>query len=228
VVKPDYLIVAAPTGNAISTAERSVLWIKLESFGKSAHAGSTWLGDNAVERMVRLIARLQGDLMPQIALRQGDNVRSTLNIGQFHGGTNTNMVPDFCQVQIDRRLLHSEDPEKALAEIVACLEAAGEPEGSWSVQMVRCTNAYRSPRDGVLVTALADAVTSVTGKPALFSPAVGVSDGHYFAKDGIEIVNIGPGAGGGHDSNETVPIDQMIEAAMIQLHLIDKLLGART
>lgn len=224
-VKPDYLIVAAPTGNAISTAERSVLWIVLDSFGKAAHAGSPWLGDNAVERMVRLVSRLQRDLMPQIKLRQGDDVRSTLNIGQIHGGSNTNMVPDFCRVQIDRRLLHSEDPDTAFGEIIACLAAADEPEGSWNLQMVRCTNAYRSPRDGILVAALADAVASVTGRPAVYSPAVGVSDGHYFARDGIEIVNIGPGAGGGHDSNETVPIDQMIEAARIQLLLIDKLLG---
>ena len=47
-----------------------------------------------------------------------------------------------------------------------------------------------------------------------FLNATGVSDGRYYADDGIEIINFGPGSGAqGHAANESVPIAEMVEAA---------------
>ena len=52
------------------------------------------------------------------------------------------------------------------------------------------------------------------------------SDGRYYADDGIEIINFGPGSGvQGHAANESVPIAQMAEAATIQLDVVRRLVG---
>ena len=57
-----------------------------------------------------------------------------------------------------------------------------------------------------------------TGRKPKFLNATGVSDGRYYADDGIEIINFGPGSGAqGHAANESVPISEMVEAAEIQL-----------
>ena len=57
-----------------------------------------------------------------------------------------------------------------------------------------------------------------TGRKVKFLNATGVSDGRYYADDGIEIINFGPGSGAqGHAANESVPIAEMVEAADIQL-----------
>ena len=54
----------------------------------------------------------------------------------------------------------------------------------------------------------------------------GVSDGRYYADDGIEIINFGPGSGAqGHAANESVPVSEMVEAAGIQLEVVQRLLG---
>jgi len=59
-----------------------------------------------------------------------------------------------------------------------------------------------------------------------FLNATGVSDGRYYADDGIEIINFGPGSGAqGHAANESVPISEMVEAAEIQLEVVQRLLG---
>ncbi len=57
---------------------------------------------------------------------------------------------------------------------------------------------------------------------------VGVFDGRYFARDGIEIIDFGPGEGSeGHAPNESTPIAQLEQAARIQLRLLQTLLGVR-
>ena len=65
-----------------------------------------------------------------------------------------------------------------------------------------------------------------TGRKVKFLNATGVSDGRYYADDGIEIINFGPGSGAqGHAANESVPIAQMVEAATIQLDVVRRLVG---
>ena len=225
-VSPDLLCLGAPTSNALITSERGVMWTAIETTGKAAHAGAPETGDNAIARMLRLLTALDRDLFPAIAARRDGALRSTYNIGQFHGGANTNVVPSRCRVEIDRRLLPGETVAAAHAEIVAALEGAGEPEGSWHAEMMRGTNGFASSREGTLVTALMAATRSATGREARFLDAVGASDGRWFADDGIEIVNFGPGGGSeGHAANEFGRRAELEESAAIHLALVERLHG---
>jgi acetylornithine deacetylase/succinyl-diaminopimelate desuccinylase-like protein len=144
----------------------------------------------------------------------------------INGGHNTNVVPSACRVEIDRRLLPDETVESAYQEIEAIIAACGEPAGMVALERLRGTNGFRAPADGALVKEFSAAIEAETGKPPRFLNATGVSDGRYFADDAIEIVNFGPGSGDqGHAANESVPIDQMVQAALIQRDLVTRLLG---
>lgn len=225
-VRPDYLVLGAPTENQLIIAERGVMWVRLTTRGRASHAGDPASGDNAIERMIRLINALQGELAPCLASRADGEAHSTMNLGQFHGGTNTNVVPSECTVEIDRRLLPDETVDSAFREIAKIIGAVGEPEGSFDAELLTGTNGFKAPRNGVAVAALCSAVEARTGKAARFATAVGASDGRHFASDGIEIINFGPGAGAkGHAANESVPVAQLIDAALIQLALVDTVLG---
>ena len=82
---------------------------------------------------------------------------------------------------------------------------AGEPKSFYTVEFLTGSNGFFAPENGA---------------------AVGVSDGRYYADDGIEIINFGPGSGAqGHAANESVPIGQMVEAATIQLDVVRRLVG---
>jgi acetylornithine deacetylase/succinyl-diaminopimelate desuccinylase-like protein len=227
-VAPDMLCLGAPTSNALITSERGVMWVAVETTGKAAHAGAPETGDNAIERMLRLMVCLQDRLFPRIAARRDGILRSTINIGQIHGGANTNVVPSRCRIEIDRRLLTGETVDEAYAEILEVLKGCGEPDGSWSAELMRGTNGFSSARDGALISTLAAAVKDVTGETARFHEAVGASDGRYFAEDGVEIVNFGPGGGSeGHAANEFVSMSELQTSAAIHLALVEKLLGLR-
>ena len=105
IVKPDILLLGAPTDNSLITTERGVLWVEVTTTGRPAHAGQPEDGDNAILRMIRIINRLNSEMSSRLSQRIDGDMRSTINIGKLHGGKNTNVVPSKCIAQIDRRLL---------------------------------------------------------------------------------------------------------------------------
>jgi succinyl-diaminopimelate desuccinylase len=149
-----------------------------------------------------------------------------VNIGMFHGGHNTNVVPSACTVEIDRRLLPEEKVKDAFRELKQVIDGVGEPKGQYAVEFLTGTNGFTAPANGATVAAFEAVVKKQTGRKVKFLNATGVSDGRYYADDKIEIINFGPGSGAqGHAANESVPVAEMVEAAKIQLEVVDRLLG---
>jgi len=225
-MRPDMLLMGAPTENTVFVAERGVLWVEITTRGRSAHAGEPDAGDNAISRMLRVCAALEAGMTWRLPARVDGDMRSTVNLGRIAGGENTNVVPNVCTAQIDRRLLPGEYADDAYAEICELVAAAGEPEGTVRVERLRATDGFKGAPDGPLAAALAGAVQARTGHPAAFSSPIGVSDGRYFARDGVEIVGFGPGIGSqGHAANESIEVAALVEAAVILHRTVEGLLG---
>ena len=225
-VRPDALILGAQTENNLIIAERGVMWARITTKGKAAHAGNPAAGDNAILRMMRLVGALQSYYDKALAKRTSGAMRSTVNIGMFHGGNNTNVVPSACTVEIDRRLLPGEKVNDAFAELKRIVDGVGQPRSLYRVEFLTGTNGFFAPENGQVVTAFEAAIKNQTGRKARFLNATGVSDGRYYADDRIEIINFGPGSGAqGHAANESVPIAEMVAAARIQLEVVSRLLS---
>ena len=225
-VRPDALILGAQTENNLIVAERGVMWARITTKGKAAHAGNPAGGDNAILRMMRLVGALQAHYDEALTKRVTGAMKSTVNVGMFHGGHNTNVVPSACTVEIDRRLLPDEKVKDAFKELRSVIDKVGEPKNMYSVEFLTGTNGFFAPENGRAVAAFEAAVKQQTGRKVKFLNATGVSDGRYYADDGIEIINFGPGSGAqGHAANESVPIAEMVEAAKIQLEVVQRLIG---
>jgi len=225
-VQPDALILGAQTENNLIVAERGVMWARLTTRGRAAHAGNPSAGDNAILRMMRLVGALQAHYDKTLPKRVKGAMRSTVNVGMFHGGHNTNVVPSACTVEIDRRLLPTEKVKAAFTELKRVVDGVGEPRGTYTVEFLTGTNGFFAPENGPTIAAFEAAVRAQADRKVALLNATGVSDGRYYADDGIEILNFGPGSGAqGHAANESVPIDQMVEAARIQLEVIERLMA---
>jgi acetylornithine deacetylase/succinyl-diaminopimelate desuccinylase family protein len=225
-VRPDALILGAQTENNLIVAERGVMWARLTTKGRAAHAGNPSAGDNAILRMMRLVGALSSYYDKALARRVSGAMKSTVNIGMFHGGHNTNVVPSACTVEIDRRLLPNEKVKDAFKELKSVIDGVREPKGTYAVEFLTGTNGFFAPENGAAVGAFEAAVKAHSRRKVKFLNATGVSDGRYYADDGIEIINFGPGSGvQGHAANESVPIAEMIDAAHIQMDVVKRLLG---
>ncbi|HMO86995.1 MAG TPA: peptidase dimerization domain-containing protein, partial [Lacipirellulaceae bacterium] len=95
-VRPDVLILGAQTENQLIVAERGVMWARITTSGRAAHAGAPHNGDNAIMRMVRVVGHLDRALAPLLQSRREGELRSTLNVGMFHGGHYTDVVSSLC------------------------------------------------------------------------------------------------------------------------------------
>ncbi len=226
-VRPDALILGAQTENNLIVAERGVMWARITTKGRAAHAGNPSAGDNAILRMMRLVGALSSYYDTALAPRVSGAMKSTVNIGMFHGGHNTNVVPSACTVEIDRRLLPNEKVKDAFKELKSVIDGVREPKGTYAVEFLTGTNGFFAPENGAAVGAFEAAVRARTGRKVKFLNATGVSDGRYYADDGIEIINFGPGSGAqGHAANESVPVAGMVEAVEIQMDVVERLLGS--
>ncbi len=225
-IQPDALVLGSPTENHLIVEERGILWVEIEATGRAAHGGDPPAGDNAILRMMRLLERLQSDLAPRLATRRSGEKVSTMNIGTIHAGENPNVVPDRCTLLIDRRLLPEESVDTAFAEIEALVAGAGEPKGTCTVRRLVGTNGFSAPLDGPHVSALVAAIEEHKSRPPEVLNALAASDGRFFARDGIEIVNFGPGDGAvSHAANEFIPLTEMVDAALILRVFIERTLG---
>ena len=225
-LRPDFLLVGGPTKNELIAEERGVLWLRITVKGRAAHAGDPLAGDNAILRMMRLVDHLRQVLEPRLEKRISGEKRSTMNIGRVQGGRNVNVVPSSCWLEIDRRLLPEEDVRAAYDEMVAILADANEPTESFSTEFLTGTNGFSPKNDGPGIAALSAAIEAHHGIVPNFVNALAVSEGRYFADDEIEICNFCPGDGAtSHAANEHVPLDQMVDAALILRDTVDRYLG---
>jgi acetylornithine deacetylase/succinyl-diaminopimelate desuccinylase family protein len=228
-VKPATLVVAAQTRNRLVTEERGVMWVRVTAHGRAAHAGAPDTGDSAILRMHRVIAAIERELAPRLrGRRSASGQQSTLSIGRIRGGENTNVVPDRCAIEIDRRILPEEDFDGALAELRGIVDAVREPSGTLAVELLTGTPGFSVPEDGAGVRAFREAIAAVTGRAPERLNVVGASDGRYFARDPVEIIVFGPGDGAdSHKPDEFVVLDELVEAALIQAGVVARLLGIR-
>ena len=97
--------------------------------GKSAHVGLQHQGENAFERMHRVVERLQ-QLKHEVEQRTtrcsigAEQARNSILMlgGQSGGGANFNVVPEKCWFTIDRRINPEEDLAVEKAKLLEVLE----------------------------------------------------------------------------------------------------------
>jgi succinyl-diaminopimelate desuccinylase len=111
--RTDFLIITEPSNLQISTGEKGELWVKAKFFGKSAHGSTPEVGVNTV---------IPGSILIVNVIKEYEKIfkadtfwgKTSMNIGQFHGGVQVNIVPNYSEIDFDFRVISEEDKEKAI------------------------------------------------------------------------------------------------------------------
>jgi len=181
-------IVGEPTRLQIVTAHKGNLWIRLETRGKAAHGSCPHLGKNAVHEMAQIVHLLETGYALQLQHRRHPLLGApTINIGFIHGGTQPNIVPEFCVALADRRTLPGETEMSVRAEMMAWLHRHGLRASLTSEKSMFCLPMETDPRLPLVQKFLQAARQK---KPA------GVNyfcDASILAQGGIPSIVFGPG-----------------------------------
>jgi len=124
-IEPDFAITSGFT-HSILNAHSGCLQMRIEVSGKSAHAASQ---ESAVDAFEAMTAVMQALYKYRDAISEKkSSVRGikspSFTIGQIKGGTSTNVIPDQCEITIDRRFIPGEKGEEIEEEIREIVEEA--------------------------------------------------------------------------------------------------------
>jgi acetylornithine deacetylase len=201
-----FAVVAEPTLLCPVAAHKGVVRWRAVARGVTAHSSTPRLGRNAVYAMADAVAALRchaGDLE-----RRAPHPRlgtPTLSVGTIRGGNAVNVVPDFCEVEIDRRLLPGESPDSAGEEMRALLE----PFGVELQQAAMQAPAFEAGADSAAVRAALGAARG-GGAPAETLAVNYCTDAAFYPAAGIDAVVFGPGSiAQAHTADEWISLEQL-------------------
>lgn len=217
------MLLAEPTSGVVWNANRGAISLRVRVFGKSAHVGLQHQGENAFERMVQVVRRLQ-ELKRIVEQKTTDyNVgtdqarHSILMLGgQSGGGANFNVLPEECWFTIDRRINPEEILEEEKSRIIATLENCRR-EGirlEWEVFQEGRSAAYSEEEP--LGKVLAQSVQAITNEAPRFEMCPGLLETRFYAAEGVPAYAYGPGMlPVAHGPNEYVDLRKIIDCAAI-------------
>jgi acetylornithine deacetylase/succinyl-diaminopimelate desuccinylase family protein len=224
-IQGDAALVGEPTDLQPVIAQKGAFWLRILTLGKSAHGSRPHLGVNAIEKMTKLVKRLNSIPLEKEHPLLG---KPTLSIGTIQGGTKINIVPDRCEIEVDRRMLPREKRGEVLGEIKEILDSlqSQDPLFRYRMEEIDFAEPSEVDPDEEIVKIGVEAIQSATGRKPMPRGFSGFTDSRFYVNQcHIPTLIFGPGGvDQSHTTDESVEVDAMVHAAHIYaLILVDYL-----
>ena len=201
-LRADECIVLEPTDLRIVHAHKGACWFTVGTRGRAAHASDPARGDSAILKMPAVWRILEeataeaGEAFGSAALG-----RPTVSVGVIRGGVATNVVPDACEIQVDRRLMPGETAAGVLADLSGRLAAI---PGGAKLSLLKEGLPFHTDAEADLVRRFGAALERA-GAPSRREGAAWCSDAGVLSSVCGETLVWGPGAiGQAHTTDEYI------------------------
>ncbi len=218
--RADAGIVGEPTNLDIIIAHKGALRWRIVTKGVACHSSEPEKGENAIYSMTQVINALQKRLIPAYKKRLHPLVGSpTLSINIIQGGTQINIVPDRCCVEIDRRTIPGEDYKTVLKEVDGVLNELRKENPLLKVEREEpyvASPSMEVDKNERVVKALFQSIKdNIDRKPKIRGGKFD-SDAGKFVAQGIPTPVFGPGnILQAHSKDEWVEVREVMQAAEI-------------
>lgn len=223
------------TAKVLRFGEKGLMWIELEATGKASHGAHVHKGENAIDRLVEGIDRLNKELKslkahaPEEATNaieasseeserysgEGETEvlqQVTVNFGLIEGGVSPNLIPEKASAQGDIRLpvgVEVEEVNRKIKEIVDSIEGL-------SYHIFRQYEPNWSDINHEIFAYTAENVKYITGEEPVNTVRVGASDArHYRISKDVPAVNCGLNAYNLGGPDEYIEVEELIDLAKI-------------
>jgi len=223
-VKADRAVLSEPTAMQLVVANRGLLNYRIVVKGASVHASAPALGRNAVTAASRIALELEA-IGERLSQRQHPVFGPpSLTVGTMHGGTRPYVVPDRCEIEVDRRLNPGESAEQVVKELEDAIGRVRQRLPWLEAEIVAGPDyvPFEIPADHPLVHSMQKAMAAV-GVPARISSWRAASDAGFLVHGaGIPCVLFGPGdiEQAAHRPDEWIDLADLDVAQRVFEHLI--------
>ncbi|NBV21758.1 MAG: M20 family peptidase [Proteobacteria bacterium] len=210
-IAADLAIVGEPTRLKVVTAHKGDLWLRITTHGKSAHGSKPHLGKNAVHAMARVVEELETTYAATLKGHTHALLgHATVNVGTIAGGRQPNIVPDQCEITIDRRTVPGESDAGVFKELNALLSRLGVDATLSDTKNAPCPAMETDPDLPVVRQLMRCAGQRLPQGVDYFSDAAVLASG------GIPSVLLGPGdIAQAHTADEWVELAQLERATRL-------------
>lgn len=220
-LKADAAVVAEPTMLKIVHAHKGVVRWHVTTPGRSCHSSRPERGINAIYRMGKLLGAIDR-YAERLRSLPGDPLLGpgTLSVGRIEGGLSVNTVPDFCRIEVDRRLIPGEDPLAAPRHFEDFLLRQTDVTTPFTCDKpwLHCP-ALPDQQNSAIASRLGEAIKSVIGRCELEAVPYG-TDASSITGVGIPAVVFGPGdISQAHTCDEWIDLTQLDQAADVLYRL---------
>jgi succinyl-diaminopimelate desuccinylase len=215
---PDLIVIGEPTNNAVFAAHKGCLRSLIRAKGKAAHSGRPELGVNAILAASQLMPLFDARDRELRALNHPLVGHASLSVTRIAGGIGDNVVPESCEMVLDRRLLPGESLDAAMDELHAMLDRAKRDHGV-DAEIAAIRTKAGSTETSVDEPLVREAVAISRAHGVTFPQPGGLTGGcdlvHFHDVGAVGIV-LGPGSlDVAHQPGEYVPKDDLARAALI-------------
>ncbi|MBC2582804.1 YgeY family selenium metabolism-linked hydrolase [Clostridium sp. DJ247] len=227
-VKPDYVVIGEASQCNLKRGQRGRAEIVVETYGKPAHSANPEKGVNAVYKMNKLVEKIR-DIKNEHDDFLGDGILELTDIksSPYPGAS---VVPDYCKVTYDRRLLVGETKEsvlKPILDIIAEMEKQDEnfeakayyAEGTEkcytgnSIQGERFFPAWVRDENDEYVQKCYKSLVEAGLNPEITHYSFCTNGSHYAGEAGIKTIGFGPSKENlAHTIDEYIEIDELLKA----------------
>jgi acetylornithine deacetylase/succinyl-diaminopimelate desuccinylase len=224
----DAAIVGEATEMKIGVAHKGLTFITIHTYGKATHGSSPHLGINAIMAMNKVLTSLEKELPKRFEEKRHPTLGPpTYNIGLIRGGYRANVVPDHCEVEIDRRMVPGETVQSVLDEIEAILNRLrqDDPNLKADAKALDWVKALPMdiPKDEYIVQSVSKSLKAMERKPETTTLPYWTDASSFVNLAHIPTVVFGPGdVRQAHSADEHVDIQEVFTyAKVIALTVLD-------
>jgi putative selenium metabolism hydrolase len=231
VVRPDFVVIGEPTKMQVYRGHKGRIELKITATGRSAHAASHYLGDNAVYKMMAIITQIR-ELDRRMRFGMGHHpVQGYPSVAVTDVVARTaslNAVPDHFTIYLDRRITLNEPHDEVIAQIKGLIPDYLQDEifveelyydtpsyTGFVFPVSKYYPAWLLEDAHPLVQAGQRAMQELWGEARPLGAWDFSTNGTYWAgKAKIPAIGLGPGdEKTAHTRNENVPLDDVVRAA---------------
>jgi len=200
-------VVILPDGGfnfQLVTEAKGGMWIKLTSFGKSAHASRPWIGENAISKLINFynefIKGIPTEKMANPLFKEGISI----NLGRMSGGKSLNSVPSEAEMYLDIRYSNQIDKKEIINKITKLAK-----DNKIIFEILEDVDIFKVDLENHYIKKFRQIFQKNTNQSIKFEKEVGGSDARLFSEKDIPVIMLMPNCGNTHKDNEWVEIESL-------------------